>query len=146
MEIKEKRKKLAFRSNYPPLILHLQVRSGTGDDVDPLTAYFHDTDTSVSCALYNFSPARIFKSESPSNCSTSYELSRLREWKKKKKKKPKNKKKKKRSRKGRVGIILHVDFHESYISTGAPHPLEQKAFPGHRRRFSMIAKSNEAEV
>lgn len=54
--------------------------------------------------------------------------------------------KKKRSRKGRVGIILHVDFHESYISTGAPHPLEQKAFPGHRRRFSMIAKSNEAEV
>lgn len=66
--------------------------------------------------------------------------------KKKKKKKPKNKKKKKRSRKGRVGIILHVDFHESYISTGAPHPLEQKAFPGHRRRFSMIAKSNEAEV
>lgn len=66
---------------------------------------------------------------------------------KKKKKKPKNKKKKKkRNRKGRVGIILYVDFHESHISTRAPHPLEQKAFPGHRRRFSMIAKSNEAEV
>lgn len=65
---------------------------------------------------------------------------------KKKRKNRKIKRKKKRSRKGRVGIILHVDFHESYISTGAPHPLEQKAFPGHRRRFSMIAKSNEAEV
>lgn len=145
MEIKEKRKKLAFRSNYPPLILHLQVRSGTGDDVDPLTAYFHDTDTSVSCALYNFSPARIFQKR------IAFELLNFVRvitppGMKKKKKKPKNKKKKKRSRKGRVGIILHVDFHESYISTGAPHPLEQKAFPGHRRRFSMIAKSNEAEV